>query len=187
MKQFQVSTAVAALTVNGQTSSTFLKQNVVKWKGNPAWLYPQIDTKQPWVATPPAIGLKLTPGLTLNGEIGWHTHGSGANVDVDIDLVLFLAANEKINTNYLTMIFWAIQTDQPGNPHEIGAFEFQRGDLTEPKVWKLTQALCGNYINGDTLYNWNGETFDSIVTPKSGSYRKEGPVDDTVYWTNNFA
>ena len=83
------------------------------------------------------------------------------------------------------MFFWGMKTDQR-ETYEIGAFEFKRGILSDPEVWKLTQTLCGNYANGQTLYNKNGETFDSIVTPKFGSYRKEGPADDTAYWTNNF-
>ena len=54
-----------------------LRDNVTKW-----------ESKAVFDET--TVGGFQSLGMTLNGEVGWHTHGTGSNKDVDIDLAFIL-------------------------------------------------------------------------------------------------
>ena len=72
-----------------------LNENVTKWSAS--------------TITPTIIGdFTVTQGLTIRGEIGWHTHGSGDMKDVDMDLAIILESSTPITMNYNTFVMWAL-------------------------------------------------------------------------------
>ena len=171
MKKMEV--IVAAILTMAKAENKVLTQNVTSWSAN-------IELKE-------YFGFVPTPGLAVNGELGWHQHGSGNTYSVDIDLAVILTADEPIDSSYTNQILWSIPMDDHEFSHfyEVGLFEYQRGLFSEPEKWNLIQAVCTSYKKSDYVFNQNGEKWDDLVTPRQNGYVKRGPVQDEAFWSEN--
>ena len=125
MKASLTMAAMIAVAVHGATRT--LTENVTKWDAN--------------IEFDPAFSFTPTAGLSLKGEVGWHTHGSGDIVDVDVDLAFIISSTEPIDPSYTTKVLWGIPIENFGSTvdkYEVGLWEYKRGTLTEPDTWNLT-------------------------------------------------
>ena len=123
--------AVTAALAVSASAQTILTENVTRWLADINYTV--------------AGNFTMTPGLTVTGELGWHSHGSGDNKDVDIDVAFKYQGTSDINTDYRTILLWGLPIeDATGaqNIYEVGMFEYERGDQTAIETWDLRQAIC---------------------------------------------
>ena len=90
----------------------------------------------------PKNGFVPTEGLSVHGEIGWHSHGSGDLKDTDIDLAIIISATATIDPTYTTMVLWGLPMNDQGlisdlKQYEVGYFAYKRGLEAEPATWDL--------------------------------------------------
>ena len=131
----------------------------------------------------PSKNFVPTEGLSVRGEIGWHTHGTGDLKDTDIDLAIILESTQAIDPSYTTMVLWGLPLNEAGivldkEEYEVGLLEYKPADSNQELTLDLTQAVCTTIENSSEIYNLSvsGSTFSSIVEEKAGTYVKKGAI-----------
>ena len=69
----------------------------------------------------------------------------------------------------------------------MGYFGYKRGDAAIPETWDLRQTVAEYDSEGDQkLFKLDThQSYRGIIDRKTGSYVKEGALQNTDYWSEN--